>query len=74
MSGSDERRRERLEERMSALFNSTSGSAPPELENMSEGVDLGWWSAGDGSRLAHVRRSRVVGCFLYSYISMYLLR
>ncbi|KID86215.1 hypothetical protein MGU_06648 [Metarhizium guizhouense ARSEF 977] len=59
MSGSDERRRERLEERMSALFNSTSGSAPPEHENMSEGVDLGWWSAGDGSRLAHVRRSRL---------------
>ncbi|EFY89005.1 hypothetical protein MAC_04936 [Metarhizium acridum CQMa 102] len=61
MNGSDERRRERLEERMSALFNSTSGSAPPEHENMSEGVDLGWWSAGDGSRLAHIRRSRVHG-------------
>ncbi|KHN94814.1 uncharacterized protein MAM_07233 [Metarhizium album ARSEF 1941] len=63
MSGSDERRRERLEERMSSLFNPTSGSAPPEHENMSEGVDLGWWSAIDGHRLTHVRRSRAVGCF-----------
>ncbi|TWU71857.1 hypothetical protein ED733_003348 [Metarhizium rileyi] len=59
VSGSDERRRERLEERMSSLFNPTTASAPWERESMSEGVDQGWLSAADGRRLAHMRRSRV---------------
>lgn len=49
MTSSDERRRERLEERMSSLFSNSwrDGTLPnpqAEHENMSEGVDLGWWS------------------------------
>ncbi|OAQ61545.1 hypothetical protein VFPPC_09369 [Pochonia chlamydosporia 170] len=63
MSGSDERRRERLEERMSSLFNhswrdATPNTAPTEHENMSEGVDLGWWP-GESPRFSHLRQSRL---------------
>lgn len=63
MTSSDERRRERLEERMSSLFNNnwrdnTLANPPAEHENMSEGVDLGWWSLDP--RLTQARRSRLV--------------
>lgn len=71
MTGSDQRRRERIEERMNSLFGNSWRDAAPtsttQPENMSEGVDLGWWSMEP--RLPQARRAGDVSLSLVLIIS-----